>query len=385
MADTSLVKQSNRRLILSFIREHGPVSKKEIQNELGISWGTVSTLSNELSQEGYIVEVGRQQNNGTGLAPALWDINEKKHFVVGIDFNIKSADAVVVDLKGRSLYKQKVRFNSKKKEDVLAALYEMLDDIFRVYPTDEVVVISFSVQGLVDHDKGVSIYLEALEGWNNVPLKELMESRYQIKTLLMRDTNCILISEKNLKIGQMRNVDDAILVRLETYGIGMGILLNGECYLGGNGRAGEIGRVLIHTDCNAADAFLDRHTCEQGMVRKYCALTGESAENITMELIAQRARKQEIHACKVFSDAAKHLGSTIVNLANIYDPKSIVVFGNMRAYSDLYLDTIQEFLDCAFYGNFYQQHIQVQLSKLELNAGAKGAALHAIHEELTNV
>ncbi len=158
MADTSQVKQSNRRLILSYIKDCGPVSKKEIQNQLGLSWGTVSALTNELHQEGYIVETGRQRNNGTGLDPILWDIDEGKHLVIGIDLSTKGADAVVMDMKGRSLTKSKVLFKCKEKKEVLSALYEMLDDLFDIYGNENVRSVSFSVQGMIDNDKGISCF-----------------------------------------------------------------------------------------------------------------------------------------------------------------------------------------------------------------------------------
>ncbi len=383
MADTSQVKQTNRRLIMAFVKEHGPVSKKAIQTELGLSWGTVSTLSNELYQEGYIAEAGRQKKNGTGQDPVLWDIDEHKHLVVGVDFNVKGADAVVVDLKGRSLYKSKVLFTNKKKDEVLSVLYEMLDDIFDIYDKDAVRSLSFSMQGMIDHEKGVSLYLEAIQDWVNVPIKEFIEQRYQIKTHLMRDTNCVVISEKNLKMGQMRLVNNAILLRLDTYGIGMGLLFNGECYLGGNGRAGEIGQMLVQTDHSSDKTFLQEYVCERGLVQQYCALTGKSVKGVTLPMIAQRARQHEESACKVFEEISHHLGSALVNLANIYDPETIVLFGNMRKYGDLLLERLQEYMDRYFYGNMYQQHIKIQLSELEANAGAKGAALFAINEEIS--
>ncbi len=228
-------------------------------------------------------------------------------------------------------------------------------------------------------------FLRAIRDWVDVPLRDLMEGRYHVKTLLMRDTNCVMVSEKKLNIGQMRNVNHALLVRLETYGIGLGLLLNGECYLGGNGRAGEIGRILIQTGCDMDEAFLVSYVCERGFIKHYCALTGEDPEQVTLAEIAERARAAEGSACQVFDEATNLLGTAIVNLANIYDPETVVVFGNMRKYSDLYLDKLQMIMDQYFYGNEYHQQIQVQLSKLEANAGAKGAALFAIDEEIAAI
>ena len=51
----TLAERSGIQVILQTIKEHGPVSKRELQQMTGFSWAHISQVTSRLMEEGYIV------------------------------------------------------------------------------------------------------------------------------------------------------------------------------------------------------------------------------------------------------------------------------------------------------------------------------------------
>ena len=73
-----------------------------------------------------------------------------------------------------------------------------------------------------------------LPGWEQVPLAEWLESRLKRPVTLANDGNCAVLGEQWL--GAAKGVDDVVLLTLGT-GVGGGVILGGELFLGRRGAA----------------------------------------------------------------------------------------------------------------------------------------------------
>ena len=51
----TLTQRSGIQTILQKIKEQGPISKRELQEVTGLSWGHISQVSKRFLEEGYIV------------------------------------------------------------------------------------------------------------------------------------------------------------------------------------------------------------------------------------------------------------------------------------------------------------------------------------------
>ena len=58
----------NRRIVLESIRLHGPTTRAEIAQRVGLTVQTVSTIVRELEEQGYLVSL-REEPKGRGLPP----------------------------------------------------------------------------------------------------------------------------------------------------------------------------------------------------------------------------------------------------------------------------------------------------------------------------
>ena len=102
-----------------------------------------------------------------------------------------------------------------------------------------------------------------LPGWQQVPLAEWLEARLQRPVTLANDGNCAVLGEQWL--GAAKGIDDVVLLTLGT-GVGGGVILGGQLFLGRRGAAAEPG--LIGLDpagppCNSGN---------DGSIETFCSI-----------------------------------------------------------------------------------------------------------------
>jgi predicted NBD/HSP70 family sugar kinase len=76
----------------------------------------------------------------------------------------------------------------------------------------------------------------------NIPLKEMVEKRFKLKTWLENDANAIALAEK--QFGAYKKYKNLVYVTIGD-GVGAGIIVNGSIFRGCNGGTGEFGHTSI--------------------------------------------------------------------------------------------------------------------------------------------
>lgn len=383
-SNSAQVRVSNIRTLLTAIRDHGPVAKRELQQITGLSWGSVSSLTNILLHKGYVVAEERQVAS-TGRKPDDLDININDNFIIGIDLNITGLCGIVTDLKGRIVQERMRLFPRLDRECILHTLYMLLDDIMEMYAGKHIVGIGMAVQGVVNTEDGISVLIPSVSDWERVPLRQLLSERYRCPVSLWHDPNCLMIAERKLGTPLMRNAEDALLIRLDQ-GIGMSILSNGELHFGVDGEAGELGHVVNDPDgplcrlCGkkgclsvyASGAGLTEQFIEAVNHNRQTQIAFEKVQTLTYRDIAEAAHKGDKLSLELFHTMGEKLGMTLSVLYTLFNPEVIVMYGDMCQQRELFLAPMHERLQRHLYRNIT---VQLVFSELGRNAAALGAAL----------
>lgn len=109
---------------------------------------------------------------------------------------------------------------------------------------DEVVSIGIGTPGSVNKKYGIIEYANNL-GFDNVPAKDILQSKFSKPIYLENDANCAALGEA--KAGAGEGVANFVAVTLGT-GVGSGIVVNGKLLNGCNDAAGEAGHMVIFAD-----------------------------------------------------------------------------------------------------------------------------------------
>jgi glucokinase len=249
--------------------------------------------------------------------------------------------------------------------------------------------ISIAAAGAIDVDRGLVTSSPNLPGWHNVPLRDMLNQKYKVKTFLINDANAGALGEHHFGAG--RGVNNLVYLTVST-GIGGGIIINGRLYSGPSGSAGEIGHMTI--DVNGPRCSCGNIGClevlasgtaiaseairriSQGGESSLSQMAGGKIENITAELVGVAAWGGDGLAAEVISKVAAYLGVGMVNLVNIFNPEMIIVGGGVAKIGELLLEPARQVVrERAF--KLPAGAVRIVSAQLGEDAGVFGAAVFA--------
>lgn len=102
--------------------------------------------------------------------------------------------------------------------------------------------IGISCGGPLNSKTGTILSPPNLLGWDNIPIVQITEDRFNVKTYLQNDANAGAIAE--WKFGAGKGYKNLIFLTFGT-GNGAGLILDGKLYSGTNDLAGESGHIRL--------------------------------------------------------------------------------------------------------------------------------------------
>jgi glucokinase len=204
-----------------------------------------------------------------------------------------------------------------------------------------------SIKGIGIGAPSVNFFTQNIENAPNlkwaeiIPLAEIFETTFNLKTILINDANAAAIGE--WKFGGAKGLDNFALITLGT-GIGIGLVLNGKIFNGSNGLGGEFGHICINRtngrECSCGnqgclEAYIGRAGIIETAKQKIEFSSGSSKlhnfipSEIESEDIFKFARKEDPVAVDIVDSISRDLGYSISILANSLDLNNIFLFGGL--------------------------------------------------------
>ena len=106
----------------------------------------------------------------------------------------------------------------------------------------EVQAIGMGMPGFVNFYQGTVYTLTNVPGWNNVPVRDMLQAACGLPVYVENDANCMAYAE--WKLGAGKGKRHLVCLTLGT-GVGSGLIVNGELLRGSTCSAGELGQTSI--------------------------------------------------------------------------------------------------------------------------------------------
>lgn len=200
--------------------------------------------------------------------------------------------------------------------------------------------VGISCGGPLSSKRGRILSPPNLPGWDDVPIVEMTEARFQKKTFLQNDANACAVAE--WKYGAGRGVDNLIFLTFGT-GMGAGLILDGKLYSGINDMAGEAGHMRL-TDmgpvgfgktgsfegyCSGGGIaqlgqIKARERIQMGSTTAYCTRL-EELPAITAKTIAEAAYGGDETALEVYRITGEYLGRALALMVDLLNPEMIIM------------------------------------------------------------
>ena len=193
--------------------------------------------------------------------------------------------------------------------------------------------IGIGTPGPADVNGRVAKIAINLEGWIDIPVATIIQSRTGIPAVVGNDGNCAGLGENWLGAG--RNYRNSILLTLGT-GVGGAVFLNGELFTGHAGSAGELGLISFDPDghpCNSGNnGSLEQFLSGQAIRR----ITGKEPKEMG-ELAAAGDRS----ALEFWDNYGRNLGIGLTSIIYILTPEVAIIGGGISASAQYFIPAAQ--------------------------------------------
>ena len=316
-------KTKNDIMILEFIHQRKAISRVELSKLLNISEAAVSKRVKMLIDEGYLKE-NREKNRKTGGRNARGlEINRDIGRVIGIYLGLENITISLSDIEGKILKTEKQRIEqiTKVKEQTFKLLKKFIQ-------SEKVIGIGVGMNGIVDSQRGISVY-SAPYGWNNVEIKEELEREYKVPVFLENGVNLIALYEKY--IGSCKENSNFIVLNIGT-GVKAGIILEDRIFSGKNFTVGEVGHIPYDFSKEAYICSCGNKGCIETLLSNWCIerkvhkLVGKEME---YDEIIQKANRGDKVYKEVILEMIPVLSTMIFWLTTMINPEKIVIYGKL--------------------------------------------------------
>jgi glucokinase len=315
--------------------------------------------------------------------------------ILGIDLGGTKILTSVVDPQGKMLSRDhSVTPAAKGPEGVIEAIVASAHRAIEgaSITKDRVSGIGVGAPGLNDPGSGVLFTSPNLPGWEDVPLRDIIQERLGKRTFLINDGNAAALGEGYF--GAAKGVAHFVYVTIST-GIGGGIVIDGKIYNGFKGMAGEIGHMTISDEgplCKCGNqgcwealasgtalAKETRRRIDLGEHTTILGLAEGKIENVTAQIVHSAAEQGDPLASELILRTAHYFGVGLANLVNILNPEMIVIGGGLSNMGDRLLKPAYEVVEKRAFQRAYRT-VRFVRAALGRNSGVLGAAAFAYDE-----
>lgn len=216
-----------------------------------------------------------------------------------------------------------------------------------------------------------------------MPLLEELRQRLRLPVTLVNDANAICWGEGLYGAG--RGYSSFVTVTLGT-GVGGGLVLADQLWLGADGAAGEIGHIMVEArgrPCGCGSrGCLEQYASARGIVRtvKEMLGAGRSSElahtprrQLSSRVVGEAARRGDVVALAALAEAGRRLGQVLAGVANLLNLDAAIITGGPAESFELMRPALQSDLQLRAFA-VPRKRLTVLRGELGDEAGILGAA-----------
>lgn len=377
---------TQKRIINHYI-EHGNSTITELSNDIDLSIPTVTRFIGEMCEEGFLEDFGKLET-AEGRHPNLYGLNATAAYFVGVDMKQFGLSIGLSNFRGELISLENIAYKFENTpdsfEEVCNAIIEFINK--QEIDKENILNININISGRVNPESG---YSYSIFYFDEEPLAEKFTRKIGYRVTIDNDTRAMTYGE--YMTGVVTNEKNVIYVNL-SWGIAIGIIIDGKIYTGKSGFSGEFGH--IKTFDNEVLCHCGKKGClETGVSGHYIhgrllQLIEEGAtssitkrmENggfITLEDIIDAVVEEEDVLCiELIEDLGAKLGEQLAGMINIFNPEMVIIGGILSATEDYIMQPIKSAIR-KYSLNLVSKDSVLVASSLKDKAGVIGACLLA--------
>jgi predicted NBD/HSP70 family sugar kinase len=361
------------------------LSCSELSVAIKKSLPLTTRIVNELIAENIVIETGHAASTG-GRRPVKYSLKQDVLFVVSVAMDQFVTRIAIMDTYNK-VVKEVVRFELplRNNGEALFILSKKITEVIQAsgIPGEKFIGIGIGMPGFIDIKKGVNYsFLKTPPGKS---ITEFIIDETGLPVYIDNDSSLIALAE--LRFGTARQKENAMVINLG-WGIGLGMILNGELFRGKNGFAGEFSHIPVFSNgklCSCGKTgCLETETSLLVIIEK--AKEGLKAGKLSVlkpallehyeqasETIIEAVLHGDRFAIELFSEAGYNIGRGVAILIHLLNPEVIILSGRGTAAGKVWEAPIQQALNEHCIPGL-AANTMIEMSKQGYMAGLIGAA-----------
>jgi predicted NBD/HSP70 family sugar kinase len=350
------VKSSQlKNMIIKCLYFDKAMSCAELSELFDKSIPSIAKAVNELIDEGFVVEQGYAPSSG-GRRPLMYAINASAMYILAIAMDQLSTRIQLVNLLNQPvadfmMFELGLANNDSALSKLIEHINQYIDHTGIL--KDKIAGIGIGMPGFINPVKGINYtYLDA----GGKSLTQTIADETGLPTYIDNDSSLIALAEQ--KFGIAKSQKEVMVINLG-WGIGLGMIVNGELFRGRNGFAGEFSHIPLSEDgalcecgkrgCLEAEASMlvvstkAVEGIEQGRITSL-KQTDDAHSKEMGDAIMVAANNGDQFAIELFSDAGYKIGKALAILIHIMNPQAIVLSGRGAKVGKILMAPIQQAL-----------------------------------------
>jgi glucokinase-like ROK family protein len=376
-----------KRSVINFMDRTGNITITDLSRELNISVPKITSLVNELIQDGLINDQGKIDSTG-GRRASMFGLVSDACFFLGVEVKKYYINLGLMDFNKHIVtIKEKVPYKLENTQESLRELLNIITDFFAELPAEKEKILSIGINlsGRINNRTGQSY---SYFHFQEEPLASLIQNEVGIRTFLENDSRAMAYGE--FCSGEVSNEKNVLFVNMD-YGIGLGILIDGKVYYGKSGFSGEFGHIPFFDNeiiCHCGKkGCLETEASGLALIRKFkeriksgtassVLKKHKTADDIKLSDIIEAANSEDMLSIELLAEIGEKIGKGLAVLINVFNPELVILGGTLSETGDYIRLPLRSALN-KFSLSLVNSDTQLKVSKLGEKAGVIGGCLIA--------
>jgi len=334
---------------------------------------SATALIDELSTGQWVQGIGTGEAQ-FGRKPSLFALNTNRFATVIADINVHDTKLLVFNLANQVVHRLDINLRLETSGALLNVLSEPLEQLAQQLQQEglQVVGVGAALPGLVNTQQGINYTYPSLSK-PHLSLTEQLKTAFNAPVYLINDTQATILGEHHF--GLAKGKKHVLSINID-WGIGLGVITNGEILQGSSGFAGELGHIQIRPDgdlCTCGKVgCLDTVVSASSLIRRAKAalqngqvslLVNVDPDAIDIETIITNANAGDAFCIDLLNDVGSELGRGLATAVHLFNPELIIVNGILAKARKAIARPIEQAIAKYCLLN-YRDNLSIELSKL---------------------
>jgi predicted NBD/HSP70 family sugar kinase len=376
--------QLYKKKIVKHLYFSNTLSCADLSDKINKSLPVTTKMLGKLIEEGWVTETGFAASTG-GRRAVMYALKPDVLYVVSVAMDQLITRIAILNMQNNQVTATEIfELPLPRNPQALATLTEKIDEVISRsgISKNNIAGVGIGMPGFVDAIQGLNYtFLEPEQG----TLTQYISSKIKLPVFIDNDSRLIALAE--LMFGSARGKKNAMVINVG-WGVGLGMILNGELFRGHNGFAGEFSHIPLFLNnklCSCGKSgCLETETSllvviekankglKEGKISLLKELSVEHAEQAFQEII-RAASKGDKFAVELLSQSGYNIGRGVAILIHLLNPELVILSGRGSSAGKIWQAPIQQALNEHCIPRL-ASNTEIEISSLGHQAEITGAA-----------